>query len=82
VKTAKGDNMSIRELEEYKHMNPFIACAVAEGFSGFEEASEEMTLAAWQYIADTQLWTQLQGFYGRIVHQLLAQRVIEPPLTQ
>lgn len=73
---------NIREWEEYKHMNPFVACAVAEGFNGFEEASEEMTLAAWQYISDTYLWASLQGFYGRIVHQLLAQGVIDKPLTQ
>jgi hypothetical protein len=72
--------MSIRETEEYKKMTSYLACACAEGFCEGEGASEEMQLAAWQYISDTGLWHNLQGFYGRAVNSLLEQGQIEAPV--
>ena len=57
--------MGIRDTEEYKKMDTYLACAYAEGFCEGEDASEEEQLAAWQYIRDNELYLHLQGFYGR-----------------
>lgn len=69
--------MSIRETEEYKNMTPYFACACAEDFCDGEDATIEEQRAAWQYIADTGLWRQLQGFYGRTVFSLIESGEIE-----
>ena len=60
----------------YKRLNPYLACAIAEGFCEGENASQQDQLTAWQYIKDTGLWRQLQGWYGRSVHSLLEQGLI------
>lgn len=67
----------MRDTDLYKKMTPYMACAYAEGFCEGEGASEEEVITAWQYIRDTKLWQHLQGFYGRTVHQLLEEGVIE-----
>jgi len=69
--------MSIRDTRAYKIMNSFDACAFIEGFSG-EEATQEQLVAAWQYIYDEGLHYQLQGFYGRTIHDMLDNGLIEP----
>jgi hypothetical protein len=67
----------MRDTDLYKKMTPYLACAYAEGFCEGEGASEEEVITAFQYIKDTGLWRHLQGFYGRTVHQLLEEGVIE-----
>jgi hypothetical protein len=71
--------MNLRETEEYKNMTPYRACSCTEGFND-EEASEAEILAAWQYISDTYLWRNLQGFYGRTVMTLLDEGIIDFPI--
>jgi hypothetical protein len=71
--------MSIRETEEYKNMTPYFATACAEGF---EKSTKEEQLAAWQYISDTGIWRQLQGYFGRYVFSLLDDGTIEPPINR
>ena len=67
----------MRDTDLYKKMTPYMACAYAEGFCEGEGADEEEQLIAWQFIRDQKLWQHLQGFYGRTVHRLLAEGVIE-----
>ena len=68
--------MSIRDTEEYKTMTPYMATGYAEGFGN---GTPEQELAAWQFIADTGIWRQLQGFFGRTVHHLIDSGEIEMP---
>lgn len=65
----------IRNTQEYKDMTPYLATGIAEGFELVE--SEEQGLAAWQYLHDTGLAYQLQGFFGRTTTALIEQGVIE-----
>lgn len=60
-------------------MTNYIACSIAEGFSGEENTKDEI-LTAWQWLADTGTCWQLQEFYGRTVTDLLAQKLIKLPL--
>jgi hypothetical protein len=69
--------MSYRKTKLYKKMTPYLACAYAEGFCEGENATEKEQLIAWQYIADTRLWRQLQGWYGRTVHSLIDNELIK-----
>jgi len=62
--------MQLRKTKMYKSMTSYLACAYAEGFCEGEGATEEEQLIAWQWIADTEIWRNLQGFYGRAVHAL------------
>lgn len=57
-------------------MTPYLACAIAEGFCEGEGATEEQQIEAWQYLHDTGLAYQLQGWYGRTAKYLLEQGVI------
>lgn len=59
-------------------MTPYLACAIAEGFCEGEGATEEQQIEAWQYIINTGLWKQLQGFYGRTAHALIEQGICQP----
>jgi hypothetical protein len=47
---------------------------LAEGF--IEAESEEQVIEAWQYLHDTRLAYQLQGFFGRTAQHLLAEGII------
>lgn len=63
--------MDLRQTKLYKKMDSYTACSIAEGFCEGENASEKNQLIAWQYIKDTGIYKNLQGFYGRTVASLL-----------
>lgn len=43
---------------------------------GFEEGTEEQIIEAWQYLHDTGLAYELQGWFGRTAQSLLEQGII------
>lgn len=53
-------------------LTPYLATARAEGF---EEATEEQQLEAWQYLIDTGLCWKLQGFFGRTARYLIEEGI-------
>ena len=55
-------------------MDNYMAVGLAEGF--IEAESEEQVIEAWQYLHDTKLGYQLQGFFGRTLNQLLNEGII------
>ncbi len=55
-------------------MDNYMAVGLAEGF--IEAESEEQVIQAWQYLHDTKLGYQLQGFFGRTLNQLLNEGII------
>lgn len=55
-------------------MNQYEAVGIAEGF--IEADSEDQVLEAWQYLHDTRVGYQLQGFFGRTLNQLLEEGLI------
>jgi hypothetical protein len=55
-------------------MDNYMAVGIAEGF--IEAESEEQVIQAWQYLHDTKLGYQLQGFFGRTLNQLLNEGII------
>jgi hypothetical protein len=57
-------------------MNNYDAVGIAEGF--IEVDCEERVLEAWQYLHDTRIGYQLQGFFGRTLKQLLDEGLINP----
>lgn len=61
--------MNLRELDFYKSMDAVTASEAAEGWGA--EYTEEEQLAAWQWLHDTGMAYQLQGFYGRGAQTLI-----------
>ena len=57
-------------------MDSYRAVALAEGF---EDGSEEEVIAAWQFLVDTGLAWQLQGWFGRTAQALIDHRYINAP---
>lgn len=55
-------------------LDAYTAAGIAEGF--IEADSEEQVLEAWQYLHDTGLAYQLQGWFGRTAQSLIAQGLI------
>lgn len=55
----------------------YTAVAIAEGFEPAE--SEEQVIAAWQYLIDTGIVWQLQGYFGRQAAALIERGVCEAP---
>ena len=55
-------------------MDSYTAVGLAECF--IESESEEQVIEAWQYLHDTRLAYQLQGFFGRTAQHLLAECII------
>lgn len=55
-------------------MNQFNAVGIAEGF--VEASSEEEIIEAWQYLVDTGLAWQLQGWFGRTANELIENGII------
>lgn len=56
-------------------MTRYMAVGIAEGFE--EAESEEQVIEAWQYLVNTGLAWQLQGFFGRTAQALIDQGIIE-----
>ena len=50
-------------------MDSYTAIGIAEGF--VEAEAEEQVLEAWQYLHDTKIGYQLQGWFGRTLRGLL-----------
>ena len=57
----------------------FSAVAACEGFDG-EDHDEATMISAWQYLIDTGLAWQLQGFFGRTAAAMIEQGVCTPAL--
>lgn len=57
-------------------MDNFTAVGIAEGF--IEPESEEQFLQAWQWLVDTGLAWQLQGWFGRTAQALIDNGYILP----
>jgi hypothetical protein len=55
-------------------MDQFNAVGIAEGF--IEAESEEQVLEAWQFLVNSGLAWQLQGFFGRTATQLIERGLI------
>lgn len=55
-------------------MTPSEAIDIAEGIS--EDEPEEQIIEAWQYLHDSGLAYQLQGWFGRTAQNLIVQGVI------
>lgn len=55
-------------------MTQFDAVGIAEGW--IEPESEDQVIEAWQYLHDTGLAYQLQGFFGRTAQRLLQDGII------
>lgn len=57
-------------------MTPHRAVMIVEGM--FDDVDEDEYLSAWQYLHDTKLAYQLQGWFGREVSNLIQLGLIEP----
>lgn len=55
-------------------MKTFTAIGLAEGF--IEAESEEQILEAWQFLVDTGIVWQLQGWFGRTAQRLIDEGMI------
>ena len=55
-------------------MDNYTATELAEGF--IEADNEEQIIEAWQYLHDTGLAYQLQGWFGRTATDLIEQGII------
>ena len=55
-------------------MDNYTAIGLAEGF--IEADSEEQILEAWQYLHDTGLAYELQGWFGRMARNFIEQGLI------
>ena len=53
----------------------YTAVGIAEGFIPAE--NEDQVIQAWQYLHDTKLGYQLQGFFGRTLNHLLEEGIIQ-----
>ena len=56
-------------------MNSFDAVGIAEGW--IEAESEEQVVEAWQYLVDSGLAWQLQGWFGRTARHLIDEGIIQ-----
>ena len=57
-------------------LSSYEAVGLAEGFV---EGTEEEVIAAWQYLINTGLAWQLQGYFGRTAQDLLDNGICEYP---
>ncbi len=71
--------MNIRSTKFYKTLDSYTACSICEGFADSEPTERELN-ASWQYLVDTGLCWQLQGWYGRGATDLIEAGTILPPL--
>ena len=56
-------------------MNNYTATGIAEGWIPAD--SEDQVIEAWQYLHDTGLAYELQGWFGRTAQSLLEANIIE-----
>jgi hypothetical protein len=56
-------------------MDNFTAVGIAEGFIPAD--NEQQIIDAWQYLHDTKIGYQLQGFFGRQLHHLIQEGIIK-----
>ena len=59
-------------------MTSFDAVGIAEGF--IQAESEDQVIEAWQYLVNTGLAWQLQGWFGRTAQSLIEQGIIDAPV--
>lgn len=57
-------------------MNQFDAVMIAEGV---QDATGNEAIEAWQYLIDTGLCWQLQGYFGRHAMALIRDGIVNPP---
>jgi len=69
---------TLRGTKFYKKLTPYLACAYAEGFGEGEACTTDEELSAWQYLVDTGLCWNLQGYYGRTAVRYLQEGIILP----
>ena len=62
-----------------KTMNAFRAASLAEGF---QEGTQMEQLDAWQYLIDTGLAWQLEGWFGRVAKDLIEAGLCRSPKAQ
>lgn len=58
-----------------KKLDAYTATGLAEGF--IEADNEDQVIEAWQYLIDTGLAWQLQGFFGRQARDMIASGVCQ-----
>lgn len=58
-------------------IDSFNAVGIAEGF--IEADSQEQIIEAWQFLIDSGLAWQLQGFFGRTASQLIEEGICSAP---
>jgi hypothetical protein len=63
-------------IKKEKDVDRYTAVGIAEGF--IEAENEDQVLQAWQYLVDTGLAWQLQGFFGRTATNLIESGMINP----
>lgn len=61
-----------------KITTPFDACSIIEDIFD-ENPKDEKIIAAYQYLIDTGIINQLQGFYGRNARSLIDAGICIPP---
>lgn len=61
-------------------VSSFDAVGIAEGW--IEADSEEQVIEAWQYLVDSGLAWNLQGWFGRTAQALIDNGVINAPVVQ
>ena len=57
-----------------RKMGNYLATGLAEGF---EQGTEQEVVAAWQYLHNTGLAYQLQGWFGRTAQELIKKEIIK-----
>lgn len=56
-------------------MNPTIAVMIAEGIE--TPRNDDEFIQAWQYIYDSGLYQQLQGWYGRRIRDMIREGLLD-----
>lgn len=62
-------------LNDNYQMTPSIAVMIAEGIE--TPRSEDEFIQAWQYIYNSGLYLQLQGWYGRRIEDMIREGILD-----